>query len=165
MKSGHRTKSFRLWRAGHAALKLAQANVDKMLGVIDPTDVVTYGAIVDLKIRVNREVRDDLRLECFMRREQIALDDLELAQKTDEDLLLRLRDRIDAQIKGLQSDEDKPNDGQDEPPDEDGVTSEAPEPPAMEPPGQEAKITPASSDACGDGTGIDGIDLGPENDG
>ena len=104
MKTGHRAKAFRLWRSGHEGLVTIQRLVDRaikdMEETLDPKEVA-FSGLPDLKLRVNRELRDNAAFELRHRRESLELEDVELAHKTDVTYLRKVRDRVEDQVRSL----------------------------------------------------------------
>lgn len=103
MKSGHRAKAYRLWRSGHEGLVTIQKLVDKAIeeaAESEPKETC-FSGLPDLKLRINRELRDNAAFELRHRRESLEMEDIELAHKTDLAYLKRLRERVEAQLTDL----------------------------------------------------------------
>ncbi len=101
MKSGHRTKAFRLWRAGQTGLKTIQALVDKLIAEAPDQKELVFSGLPDLKIRISKEVRENYLAELRSRREELELQDLELSRKMDVGLLMAVKARIEGALKQL----------------------------------------------------------------
>lgn len=103
MKPVRKDPGFRLWRRDQRGLSKVGAFVDRMIELAEANgdegqrDFVTSG-LTDLKLRVSRELRENMKAEFHARREQVALDDMELAGTNDPELLHRLKLIVDGKL-------------------------------------------------------------------
>lgn len=117
MKTGYRPKSYRLWRAGDRGLARIQRIVDRAIEEAEAEALKSAGdkseaafadlravclsGLPDLKLRLNRELRENAAHELRHRRETIEIEDIELARKADIGYLNSVRERIEAQVRQL----------------------------------------------------------------
>ncbi len=101
MKSGYRARAFRLWRGGHKGLMRIQALVDDLIAKSEANTELVFSGLPDLKLRISREVRENAAFEVKVRRELLELEDIEIANKTDVRVLLKIKGRIETQLKTL----------------------------------------------------------------
>lgn len=101
-KSRHRRRSFRLWRSGQPGLRMAQEVVDGLLEKNrENNELLPF--IVDLKLKISREVRDNAAFELKERREALELSDLEAAHRNGTSLMLQVKAQIEQQLQRLVS--------------------------------------------------------------
>lgn len=104
----YRAKGYRLWRNGHAGLIRLQEIVDRLIDLgagsaasDDARRELMLSSLPDLKIRLNKELRDNAMAEQRHRREGFELDDIERARKNQVPLLLRLKRQVEEQAEQL----------------------------------------------------------------
>lgn len=103
MKPVRRDPGFKRWRMDQKGLAKVGAFIDRMIELAEANgdegqrDFVTSG-LTDLKLRVSRELRENMKAEFYARREQVALDDMELAGTNDPELLQRLKLIVDRKL-------------------------------------------------------------------
>lgn len=106
MKTGYRPTSYRLFRTGEAGLKTILRIVDRAIEVAkdvqgEAAREVCLSGLPDLKMRLNRELRDNAAFEMKHRRESFEMEDLELASKRDIGYLRKVHERIEGQLRTL----------------------------------------------------------------
>lgn len=89
MKARLRYPAGNIWRIGFKGLRKLQDKVDRLLETHEDDELVTM--LAEVKLRLNRELRENAVAEMRLRKEHFEVQDMSLARaaaaKTDEELL------------------------------------------------------------------------------
>ena len=98
-----RGEGYRSWRSGIPGLARLQTRVDNLLAALSGSEEahLLVGGLADLKLKVNKEVRDNAAFEIRARREYLELFDLERASKSDITLIRQLSAQIEGKFQDL----------------------------------------------------------------